>query len=243
MSVLFVDDGRVLPVAVILASVLGSGHCIAMCGGLVAASAQTRFGWGKYQMGRLAGYLAWGALAGGLGEAFVGAAGADGWVFFASWGIALATASLFLESAFRLWRGEGMHRAWIPSWLLSPERLGGLFRRMRGSETVLGALSSLLPCGWLQSFVWAAIATRRPAAGAGLLFVFWLGTLPALALSSSVARGLLLRPLGRRAPRAAAALLVVAAMMSIGAKMTPLLSRDAGGKGAVGEPLLCHSRR
>jgi hypothetical protein len=50
------------------------------------------------------------------------------------------------------------------------------------SAVMLGLLSVFLPCGWLYTYVLAAIASRSATAGALILFLFWLGGLPALSV-------------------------------------------------------------
>ena len=54
---------------------------------------------------------------------------------------------------------------------------------------LLGALSAMLPCGWLWVFVASAAATGSPLTGAAQMAVFWLGTLPAFAALGLLAQG------------------------------------------------------
>lgn len=206
-----------IPLSVLGASLAGSLHCASMCGGLVASVARTRVDHLAYHGGRLAGYLALGAIAGGLGEAALGGS-------FGRW--ASVAAALFLGAAFvmmglRLWTGRGPHVDVLPRKL----RDSILARAMR---TPLGAglATALLPCGWLHGFVLGAAATGSAARGGAFLFVFWLGTVPALMFSASAVR-VALRPLLSRAPRVAAMLLIVAGALSAGAKLRPLLRESA----------------
>jgi sulfite exporter TauE/SafE len=46
--------------------------------------------------------------------------------------------------------------------------------------SVVGLLTTLLPCGWLYAFAITAAGTGSPAVGALTMAVFWLGTLPML---------------------------------------------------------------
>jgi sulfite exporter TauE/SafE len=48
------------------------------------------------------------------------------------------------------------------------------------SSFALGLLSMFLPCGWLYTYVLAAAASQSPCSGALVMFLFWLGTIPAL---------------------------------------------------------------
>jgi len=45
---------------------------------------------------------------------------------------------------------------------------------------LVGALTALLPCGWLYLFAMFAAATASPQQGAMVMVAFWAGTLPAL---------------------------------------------------------------
>ncbi len=208
MSDLYVDTTAWIPAAVLVASLAGSGHCVAMCGGLVVASAKTRGARIAYHLGRLAGYLALGAAAGWIGEA---------WLDQASWAAALVLGLSFLVAGFRVWRGRPVHLAIVPAPMLSK-----LFRMAGAHAGIAGLLTALLPCGWLHSFVLGAVATRSPVSGAVFLFAFWLGTLPALGFAPWLVDRIF-RPIARRSPRIAALVLVSAGVMSIGIKLYPAL--------------------
>ena len=61
-----------VPFAIIAASIIGSIHCVGMCGALaMTAGAQSRKGLVYYHLGRLLGYFSVGALAGFLGSEFI----------------------------------------------------------------------------------------------------------------------------------------------------------------------------
>ncbi len=221
MSVLSFDAATWVPLAVLGASVAGSGHCVAMCGPLVAAVARDRRAWVHYHSGRLLGYLALGAIAGQLGEQVMRART----VSFVS---AVTMAALFFLSAYRVARGRPLHLPLLPkrwlSWLLE-----------RGSRTpfACGSLTALLPCGWLHAFVLASIATGSLARGAGMLFLFWAGTLPALMGGAWILEKTL-APLVRRTPIVPAILLFVAGLACLGLKSLPL---SGGGAAAPS----CHA--
>jgi sulfite exporter TauE/SafE len=209
-----------VPTSVLAASFLGSAHCVGMCGGLVTSACRDRMELVQYHLGRLAGYALWGAVAGAVGDVIFGSvadSATHAWLEWMSWTAALGMAGLFVMMGFRVWRGGIPHLQMVPQGVLS-----WLYRRAGRIPAALGALSSLLPCGWLQSFVLAAAATRSPMAGAGLMGVFWLGTLPALASAPWLANRLL-RPFFARTPKVAALLLVLAGVSGLGFKMSPLL--------------------
>ncbi|MBY0471026.1 sulfite exporter TauE/SafE family protein [bacterium] len=212
MSALFVDASAWAPTAVLMASLLGSGHCVAMCGGLILASAPSRRSQVVYHLGRLLGYLTLGGMAGWVGSQVL--------TSFLSWGAALFISSVFILMGIRLWRGGALHISIIPASITHK-----LFKIVRGRAFGVGLLSALLPCGWLHVFVLAAISARTALAGASLLFVFWLGTLPALS-SASWLVDRFLRPVSRRAPRFAALILIAAGVLGVGIKAKPIFAKS-----------------
>lgn len=246
--------GKWIPATVLAAGLTGSLHCTAMCGPLVVAATlpSERDSAGRprrsgaliafYQLGRLAGYVSLGAVAGALGAGvFAGVTGTT-----LSWVSTFVIAAAFGVLAWKAWRGEPPH-------LLPASLSASPLRKILGAKSLppsaraasVGALSALLPCGWLHSFVLAAATTRSAAAGAVLMAVFWTGTLPALSIAPLVIRKLL-DPLRRVAPRASAVLLLLAALASIGLQWAPLaLARSQIAAGAAqGEPVTgeasCH---
>ena len=75
----------------------------------------------------------------------------------------------------------------------------------------IGALSGLLPCGWLYAFVAVAAATGTPWMGALVMAAFWLGTLPLLAAFGMGIRRAL-PSVERKLPQWTAVLMVVAGL-------------------------------
>jgi len=168
---------------ILLSSLAGSLHCVAMCGplvGLHGGARSLRLAL-VHALGRLTTYATLGALAGAVGRAVDlaghlaaiqrGAAIAAGIVIIA-WGV----------------RAIAIARGWLRVDGASP----ALFHRGPGSVIELrsrsavrrawlvGALTGLLPCGWLWAFVVSAAGTASPWTGAAVMAVFWLGTVPAM---------------------------------------------------------------
>ena len=172
--------------AILTTSFLGSLHCVGMCGPLVASSvcngsrAAVAAGQLLYHLGRLSTLALVGAGCGAIGAgisdlgALLGlqrAAALLGGVLLGLWGLAL------------LWRGgESFHiklpggiGARVGTWLRAAGRLP-LGRR----ALLLGALTPLLPCGWLYLFLIPAAASGSALKGSLVLVTFGLGNLPAL---------------------------------------------------------------
>ena len=211
-----------LALAVLLSSLAGSLHCAGMCGGLAAVAAGGEGTGGRaaaiaaYNGGRLLAYVALGALAGAagraldLGGALVGVqrlATAAAGALVVGWG-ALALAQS-LGARLPRHRRPGRAEALVAAAL---RRAGGGSRARRAAT--VGVLTGLLPCGWLWAFVVAAAGTGTWGGGAGLMAVFWLGTLPVMAGLGAGALALL-GPLRRHAPAVSALALVAMGLFAL----------------------------
>lgn len=78
----------------------------------------------------------------------------------------------------------------------------------------IGFCSTFLPCGWLYSFV--AVAATQPSVPQSMIvmFLFWIGTVPILALIGGISN-LIVSPLSRYAPIIGSLLLILAGCFSI----------------------------
>lgn len=220
MSVPFVDTSTWIPLAVLIASLVGSGHCVGMCGGLVAASSRSRASWSAYHLGRLVGYLILGTAAGWIGRQVFEPGGQTAlWLGYVSWAAALLMTAALVSAGVRVWKGQPIHVQILPRRALS-----FLYKKAGTHAFWIGSLTALLPCGWLHSFVLGAVATQSPVRGAALLLAFWLGTLPALSLVPWLTTRLF-QPLSRHSPRVAALILISVGVVNVGVKViSPLLA-------------------
>jgi sulfite exporter TauE/SafE len=174
---------------------LGTGHCIGMCGGLVGAlslsEAGQKGGWLfhlLYNAGRITTYTIIGALVGWLGSAL---AYTDKFK--------AVTRSLLLSSdVFIILVGLGT--AGLFSWLNAskldfPGPMQVVARATTGlrklppalSALPLGLLFGFIPCGYLYAVAITAAQSASMATGALMLFVFGVGTAPALFFFGSAA--------------------------------------------------------
>jgi sulfite exporter TauE/SafE len=237
--------------SVLAASLLGSAHCAGMCGGFVCffaadgdAGARRRARLGAhvaYHLGRLISYATLGLLAGALGAGVTDAAAQAGvargatllaGALMIAWGGARLLAALGVALPGRPRRGPGSAAA------ASTGLVAGALRRVAGRRPeeralVLGLATTLLPCGWLFAFVATAAGTGRPGAGALVMAVFWLGTLPALAAVGVAAR-LALGPLARRLPAITAAVVLVLGLLTLAGRTTPVPAARATTPGPAG---------
>jgi len=156
----------------------GGPHCIAMCGaacagiGQAAGEQKTSAMW-TFQVGRVLGYSALGALAAasmqGLGWLTVqSAALRPVWTFFH---VAVMVLGLLLlwKAEQPIWLEQAGKKIWTGARSLA---LG----RGRGAPLVLGALWSFLPCGLLYSALLVAALTGHAVEGALVMALFAIGT-------------------------------------------------------------------
>jgi hypothetical protein len=241
-----------------VAALAGSLHCVGMCGGFAAVAAgagdapalegrvrrRRWFPLAMYQAGRFVAYLSLGAAAGAIGSGVDVAAAAAGLADVAA---VLAGATLVLLGGAALARFFGARLPRGPRF----ERLSRALARIHfvwsrrpplGRAFVLGAVTSLLPCGFLWAFVLAAAGTASVADGLLLLAVFWAGTVPALTGAFAFASTIFV-PLRRRLPLVAPVLLVLlgVSMLIWRAQLSPIPAQESGASvSASATPKRCH---
>jgi sulfite exporter TauE/SafE len=211
--------------AVWMAALLGSPHCVGMCGPFVVFSrgnSRSRHPrWlidGAYNAGRLASYTGLGTLAGAAG------AGAERLGQLAGIGrLAGILAGLLMvawaSSTLLSLRGVRLGQAFAPR---LPKALGLAMRALPSGPatraTALGLLTALLPCGWLYVFVAVAGGTASALSGALVMIVFWSGTLPAMASAAWAVQRLTGR-LRQHLPAATATLVLVFGLLAVAGRI------------------------
>lgn len=166
----------------LLTGLLGSVHCVAMCGGIavgLASGAHRDAALGaalRLNLGRIAGYTLAGLLAGGLGSGILVLARLD-WLQI---GLRVMVGAVLVVAALRillpqrkiasanlgsaLWRHlQPWHRRLLPA--NTPTR-----------QIAAGALWGWLPCGLSLTMLTAAWLSARAVEGALIMAVFGLGT-------------------------------------------------------------------
>ncbi len=177
-----------VPFVIIAASMIGSIHCVGMCGALaLTAGAQSKRGLINYHLGRFFGYFCVGALAGFLGSEFINSE-----MKYISLISSVFLGVIFLIVGFSIIKKGQLHVKQPHFLKLFYQRRVGRLLENKTSHSVssflIGLLSPLLPCGWLYGFILVAIATNDALWGGILLTSFWIGTLPALSGISLLAR-------------------------------------------------------
>ncbi|HKJ29010.1 MAG: sulfite exporter TauE/SafE family protein [Desulfuromonadales bacterium] len=177
---------------------LGTGHCIGMCGGLVSAlslsEAGRQGGWFfhlLYNLGRISTYTFIGAVVGWLGSALAYTdrfkmvtrsllIGSDVFVIL----VGLGTAGLFAWLNVSKLDFPGPMKAMTVA-VVGLRRLPPAI-----SALPLGLLFGFIPCGYLYAVAITAAQSASVATGALMLFAFGLGTAPSLLLFGSAAHWL-----------------------------------------------------
>lgn len=198
----------------------GSGHCIGMCGGILAALGTHQHGGLRGVLvlqfahcGRIFGYCAAGAIAGALGSGIaVGLIGEPApnilryiaAVMIAAIGLQLLIGRPLLRQLVR-----GGNAVWL--------RLAPLLRPLLPPRTVprafaAGLLWGWLPCGLVYAQLAVAAAAGSAVQGAAVMAVFGLGTLISLSVLSAVLHA---AGLSRLPSRASGALLVLFAVWTV----------------------------
>jgi len=195
------------------AGLLGSTHCLGMCGGIAGAvgvgdarNPRTRkaaAGYSLlYNLGRIASYAVVGFAAGSVGH-WLGAT-----MNYAHWLVVLRVATGMVMIVI------GLQIAFNWRWLRAMEALGArLWRRVSpyaarllpartpAAALTLGMLWGWLPCGLVYTMAVAASVSGHGASGALLMAAFGVGTLPSMLAVGAMGRRvgtLLNRPALRR---------------------------------------------
>lgn len=182
------------------------GHCVLMCGPLVAA-VQPRE-WSRAVLmhaTRITVYAAIGAVTGAAG-AVVSGLGASRWM-------AWIVAATLVAQAIVSWRGATGRG---PIGRAAGRIVSTLSRRLRAKSdcapVVWGLINGLLPCGMVYSAATLAVGLASPGAGAAAMAAFGLGTIPVLLFVARPASRIV-RTMAARRPWLAPAMLVILAVL------------------------------
>ncbi|SKB68836.1 sulfite exporter TauE/SafE family protein [Dyadobacter psychrophilus] len=172
-----------LPYLALTMGLLSSFHCIGMCGPIaLALPVQRGNAWQRssgllaYNVGRACSYALLGALVG----AFSNALALMGYLKYAS-----LLAGLFML-VYVIWPKAFTRFLVAPAILRQPvnfikNQMAALLgsRKLHG-WLLLGSLNGLLPCGLVYLALMSSLATGSSAAGSIFMFVFGMGTWPAM---------------------------------------------------------------
>lgn len=190
-------------IALLLAGLLGSLHCVGMCGGFVLAlSLPGRARWRavlvqtEFLLGKASTYVLLGGLVGLLGAGFVRA----GWFAPAQGVLAVVAGGLMVLAGLQiagLW-GELPIASWFgpaSPWRRSLDAVAS--SRHLAAPFSAGALVGFLPCPLVYAFLAAALASGGVLPAMATMAILGLASVPALALVAGV--GALVSPRTRHA--------------------------------------------
>jgi len=203
-----------------IAGLVGSIHCIGMCGSFAVACGGTIRGSFFWHAGRVTTYMVLGALAGAFGRSIPGP----------DWVAGVVSTILIVYFAAVLAGFLPEPTVAIPGVRRAATRL--ISRPEAGARYLFGLVNGLLPCGLVYATLAVPVALGDPAAGAAAMLLFGLGTVPALAAVTFGLRKIAFRDL--RVRRLLAAGVLVAGLWSIGMRQGVLGSGHAMQHGAHG---------
>ncbi len=197
---------------------LGSIHCVGMCGPIALALPYQGLGKWKafqevaaYSTGRITTYTLVGALIGFLGRGFL-VAGIQTQLALGI-GIALALVAIFsisVETQLLKIPVVKQFHLWVTKTLSLWMRKKGAF-----ASFIIGVLNGLIPCGLVYMAVAGAVASGGIASGALFMVLFGLGTVPLMAFTALAGQSLSVKWRTRLRRFAPVLMLVIAALFII----------------------------
>lgn len=159
-----------------LIGILGSVHCVGMCGPLAFSVPSLKPGllyqiFDKllYQLGRILSYTLLGTL--------IGVVGTQLWMAGLQQVLSLTTGFLIvLAACSRIFNFKAKTKG---NYMLKPfNSLLGYALKHRANHLIIGLINGLLPCGFVYLALAAAVNTPSVATAASYMFWFGLGTTP-----------------------------------------------------------------
>jgi len=201
--------------AAFVAGLVGSPHCIGMCGGFAVLCGRRVSDTTVWHVGRITSYAALGALAGAFGSMIPGP----------SWIAAVISIGLMVWFAAAL---AGL----LPEPKLVIPGLRTLGTAMAGNPSLVtrysfGVVNGLLPCGLVYAALSMPVATTHPGWGALAMIAFGLGTVPVLSAIALGVQRIVARDI--RVRRVVAAGVLVAGLWSVGLRQGVLGSGSMHG--------------
>jgi sulfite exporter TauE/SafE len=206
--------------AAFVAGLVGSPHCVGMCGGFAVLCGERVSDTLLWHLGRMTTYALLGALAGAFGSLIPGP----------SWVAAVVSLGLMLWFAAGLAGLVPEPRFAIPGLA----KLGAAAGKNAhpGMRYLFGIVTGFLPCGLVYATLGIAVATGAPATGAAAMAVFGLGTAPLLSAVALGLRRIVARDL--RVRRLLAAAVLAASLWSVAMRQGILGSGPMHHSGAHG---------
>ncbi|MDH3863021.1 MAG: sulfite exporter TauE/SafE family protein [Gammaproteobacteria bacterium] len=216
----------------VLAGLLGSAHCLGMCGGISGLFAMHSSVRGlrrqlpmalTYNGGRLVSYMILGSAVAALGSRIAGLTpAAAGPVRLVAGAVIIL---IGLQVAFNIRALAFLERVGGIAW----SRISPLAGRLLPVNSLpralgLGLLWGLLPCGLVYSVLLVAATSARAVDGAFIMLAFGIGTTPAMVLTGLGAARLAQLMQDRRTRLGAGLLIVMLGILTLYMPITALMS-------------------
>ena len=213
---------------------LGSLHCIGMCGGLVGALALGRpaIWWSGlfiYQLGRVTTYALFGLLVGLVGVSLSELGGT-----LLQHGLAILAGLFMIVFGLNLagWLPDPLAR--LTAAVSQKLGLGRLAVSLTGEARLLGwygmgMANGMLPCGLVYAALAMALAAGNALQASSMMAVFGLGTIPAMLLAPALLR--------RLTPALRGRAMQLAAIILIGLGVFTMLRGGHGNHAGHGQPM------
>ena len=197
--------------AALFMGLVGSPHCVGMCGPFALACSSRPVHVAGWQFGKLLTYIAIGLTAGVAGASIPGPT----WIVQ---GLSLALILWFAGAMAGLLPEPTLRVPGIARLATHAARENDLVSRI-----AFGAANGLLPCGLVYAAAGLAVAAGTPLGGAAVMLAFGLGTAPLLTTVAFSARSLLARrPAARRALAVVISIAGVWVVVRRGSMMPPM---------------------
>ena len=167
-----------------MVGLLGSVHCIGMCGPLAFAIPSLKKGAGwlmldkcLYQAGRIISYCLLGLIIGIIGNQL--------WMAGLQQGLSIFSGLLILLAAFsRIFKRSARNNTKYNLLLKPFNQLFGYALKHKANHLIIGMINGLLPCGFVYLALAGAVNMPGIAASVEYMFFFGLGTAPLMLLAA-----------------------------------------------------------
>lgn len=162
---------------------LGSIHCVGMCGPLAFAVPSFKKGWFFlvtdkliYQFGRIIAYCTLGVLIGLIGKQI--------WLAGFQQGVSILSGVLIVMAACsRIFKLQFLNDN--PSFILKPfNKIFGYALKHKANHLIIGFINGFLPCGFVYLALAGALNTENIQNAVTYMFWFGLGTLPLMFIAT-----------------------------------------------------------
>ncbi len=211
-----------LLLAAFMAGLIGSPHCIGMCGGFAVLCGRRVPDTLVWHVGRMTSYAALGTLAGAFGSMIPGP----------SWVAAVISIGLMVWFAAALAGLVPEPRVVIPGLRMLGSAVAD--RPSLATRYAFGVVNGLLPCGLVYAALSVPVATTHLGWGALAMVAFGLGTVPVLSTVALGVQRIVARDIRMR--RVVAAGVLVAGLWSVGLRQGVLGSHSGHGAHEMSEP-------